>query len=144
MAVGNWKVYNKAKRNLINGTFDLDTDSLRMGLYKSTSNATDMTLTAFSQLTNVVNAAAYPGAKTPTVSVVAYNTSGAMMSTNNIIFSAVAGDITSIRFAVLYENAGAVLAWCALSTAIFSVTSGNTLTINNPTNGIFTLTGGVS
>ena len=38
MAAGTWQFTNTAKTNLLNGTFDLDTDSFKMALFLSTSN----------------------------------------------------------------------------------------------------------
>ena len=38
MAAGTWQFTNTARTNLLNGTFDLDTDSFKMALFLSTSN----------------------------------------------------------------------------------------------------------
>jgi hypothetical protein len=44
-----------------------------------------------------------------------------------------------VRYAVIYASGGNLLAWAELSTAPFTITSGNTLTITPSANGIFEL-----
>ena len=44
MAAGACTFYNIAKKYLMNGTLDLDTNSFRMSLYTSASNAATLTL----------------------------------------------------------------------------------------------------
>ncbi|MCC6359567.1 MAG: hypothetical protein IT450_12555, partial [Phycisphaerales bacterium] len=57
------------------------------------------------------------------------------------VFTASGANITSIMYAVIYVSGGKALCWSKLSTAAFSVTSGNTLTIGaNSTGGAFTIT----
>jgi hypothetical protein len=146
MAAAAWKVYNESKQKFLNGGIDLDTAAVRMALYKSTSNASTFTLSAASEVTNVVNAAGYPGAKTLTCSVVAgANASTFKFTFASVVFTATTGDMTSITYALIYVSGGAAICWSKLSTGAFSVTSGNTLTISaNATGGAFTISGGTT
>ncbi len=145
MAAAAFKVYNETKRDLINGNIDLEL-IMRMALYKSTSNASTFTLSAASELTNVVNAAGYTGTKTLTASVIAgANASTSKFPFANVIFTASGADITSLMYAVIFESGGSLVCWSKLSTAVFSITSGNTLTIAaNSTGGAFTISGGTA
>ena len=142
MAAAAWKVYNEAKVYMLNGTLDMDTGAWRMALFKSTSNASTYTLSTGASVTNVVNAAGYTGTKTLTVSVRQSTSATTIWDCADVIFTASGADITSIKFAVIYVSGGKAVAWSALSTAIFSVTSGNTLTVQIAAGGIFQLTGG--
>lgn len=146
MPASAFKVYNEAKQKMLNGGIDLDAATLRMGLFKSTSNASTFTLSAFSELTNAVNAAGYTGVKTLTASmIVGANASTYKFTFANVVYTASGADITSIMFAVIYVSGGAVITWSKLSTAAFTVTSGNTLTIAaNATGGAFTISGGTA
>lgn len=145
MAAAAFKVYNETKRDLINGNIDLEL-IMRMALYKSTSNTSTFTLSAASELTNVVNAAGYTGTKTLTASVVVgANASTYKFTFANVIFTASGADITSIMYAVIFESGGSLVCWSKLSTAVFSITNGNTLTIAaNATGGAFTISGGTA
>lgn len=150
MAAAAWKVYNEAKQKFLNGGIDLDAASLRMALFKSTSNASTFTLSARSEVTNVVNAAGYTGTKTLTASMIAgANASTYKFTFQNVIFTASGADITSIMYGLIFVSVsaggGPVVCWSKLSTAAFSVTSGNTLTIAaNATGGAFTISGGTA
>ena len=146
MAASAWKVYNETKKYLENGTIDLDTNVLKIALYKSSSNVSTFTLSAQSEFTNVVNAAGYTGAKTLGNVVV---TAGASASSikfdaSDVIFTASGADVTSIMYAAIYVSGGKALCWSKLSSSVFSVTSGNTLTVQFNSSGIWTLSGGTA
>lgn len=142
MGASAWQVYNEAKKYMVNGGIDLDTDVIKMGLYKSTSNASTFTLSAASELTNPVTGGGYTGAKTLTCSVVVGASAKQYKFTHaSVVFTASAANITSVMYGVIFVSGGEVIAWSKLSTAAFSVTSGNTLTISaNATGGVFTIT----
>jgi hypothetical protein len=53
MAAGTWTFPYGARTNLLNGTFDIDSDSWRMALYQSTTNIGTGT-TTYSGVTNEV------------------------------------------------------------------------------------------
>jgi hypothetical protein len=145
MAAAAFKVYNRAKRYLIDGTIDMDSAILRMGLFKSTSNASTFTLSTAAAVTNAVNAAGYTGVKSLTASVVSVNASTFKFTFANVIFTASGADLTSVMYAVIYQSGGKAITWSKLSSSVFTVTSGNTLTISaNATNGAFTISGGVA
>ena len=150
MAAQAWKVYNKAKEYLMDGTIDIDApNSFKMALFKGGSNAATATLTLKSQVTPEVNNSN------------GYTTHGKLMSTTTwasgrsatemrfdmlstgVFWSAHTSSITSIQFAVIYlsvsAGGGPLLAYSSLSSSIFSVSPTNRLTISPATNGIFQL-----
>jgi len=150
MAASAWVIYNTFKRYMADGTCDLDADVFRMGLYTSASNAATASLSIRSEVTNeVANGNGYAtGGKT--LAGVTWSTgasAGEMrFDATATIWSASGGNIADIRYAVLYdESTGTsagnrkLVANSALSTAQFTVTDGNTLTITPSANGIFEL-----
>ena len=147
MAAAAWKVFNESKQKLLNGGLDLDTAAVRMALYKSTSNVSTFTLSAASEVTNgVTTNLSGSGVRTLTCSVIAgANVSTFKFTFANTVFTASGGDVTSIMYALIYVSGGAAICWSKLSTAIFTCSSGNTLTIAaNATGGAFTISGGTS
>jgi hypothetical protein len=147
MAASAWKVYNRAKMRIAKNALDLDGGSLRMGLYKDGSNASNFAHSVFSQLNSVVTGGGYTGAKTLTASVVSVNASTVKFTIQNVIFTASNANISSVLYAVIYVSGGSapVVCWSKLSTAVFDVVNGNTLTIAaNATDGIFKISGGTA
>jgi hypothetical protein len=146
MAASAFKVYNESKQKFLNGGVDLDTNVMKMGLFKSTSNTSTFTLSAASELTVPVDAGGYTGAKTITTSVVAgANASTFKFTFANVVFTASSNVVTSIMYAVIYVSGGAAICWSKLSASVFTVTAGNTLTISaNGTGGAFTISGGAA
>jgi hypothetical protein len=147
MAAGAFTFYNEAKKYLMDGSIDLNTSTFRMGLYTSASNATTATLSRHDQVTNeVTEATGYSSsgkALTVTWSVGA-SASEYRFDATALIWTATGGNIANVKFAVIFiegASAGArkLLCYSQLSTAQFTVTSGNTLTVTPSANGIFEL-----
>ena len=153
MAAGKWKLYEAAKLSIANGLIDLDTDTFRIGLFLSTSNANDLTLTnAF--LADFTNQHAAANGYTQVaegagklVTGTAAQASGTVTvdETTNPVWTAAGGPITA-RFAVIFDDTHAsnqALCVCLLDTtpADVSATDGNTLTIQMNASGMFTLSG---
>lgn len=153
MAAGKWKLYDKAKQYLADGTFDLDaTSDWKMALFQSTSNANTLTNTVdvYGDLTNeVANGSGYLTGGSAITGVTWTEASGTVtFDCDNVVWTASGGTITA-RFAVIYKNATVnsvvkpLLCVCLLDTAPadVSATSGNTLTIQINASGVFTLSG---
>lgn len=140
MAAGNWTFTNTTRTNLLNGTFDLDSDTLKIALFQSTSNI-GAASTTYAGLTNeVANGNGYTtggqsviGSLSGTITVTFDVTDPAVWTASGAGFSA--------RYAVLYEVGGNVIAYCLLDNtpADVTVTAGNTLTITINASGVFTL-----
>ena len=141
MAATTWTFPNSSRTDLLNGTFDLDTDTFLCALFLSTSNI-GAASTTYAGLTNEhANANGYT---TGGISLGPLTLSGTTTVTVDdpldLIWTAAGGSITA-RFAVIYESAGRVLCYCTLDStpADVTATDGNTLTVAFNASGIFTL-----
>lgn len=148
MAAGAWTFYNAAKKHLMDGALDLDANTFRMSLYTSASNAATLTLSTISAVTSqVTEAFGYSSSGKP-LTAVTWGTGASAtemrFDSTAIVWTAAGGNISAVKFAVIWTtgaSAGArkIMCYSQLSTAQFSVTSGNTLTITPSANGIFEL-----
>lgn len=140
MAAGNWTFPNSARTDLINGTFDIDTDTWKMALFLSTSNIGSGS-TTYAGLTNEhSNANGYTtGGKSITLTLSGTTTVTVDISSDPV-WTASGGSITA-RYAVIYEVSGRVLCYCLLDStpADVTATDGNTLTVAANASGVFTL-----
>lgn len=147
-AAGAWTFYNEGKKYLMSGDVDLNTNTFRMGLYTSASNATTATLSRHDQVTNEVTEGNGYSSSGKALTGVTW-TAGASASemrfdATALIWTATGGNIANVKFAVIFiegASAGArkLLCYSQLSTAQFTITTGNTLTITPSANGIFEL-----
>lgn len=139
MAAGTWQFTDAGRTSLLDGTFDIDTDSFKMALFLSTSNI-GAASTTYAGLTNEhANANGYTtGGKALTMSL--SGTTTVTVDADDQTWTASGGAITA-RFAVIYEVGGTVLCYCLLDSAPadVSATDGNTLSVNFNASGIFTL-----
>ena len=152
MAATAWQLYNKAKQSIGNGTITLGAGVFKMVLARTASNASTFTLSTYASLTSEISATGgYATGGKNLVPATAQWTVGASaksykftMSTVGLAFTASGASLTNIRFAVLRNSTGALagklLCFCQLSSAQFTVTSPNTLTVLPAATGIFTLT----
>ena len=141
MAAGTWTFTNGGRTRLLNGTFDIDTDSYKCALFLSTSNI-GAASTTFAGVTNEHAAAnGYTAGGIATSPLTLTGTTTVTVDwTTNPVWTASGGSIVA-RFAVLYEVAGDVLCYCLLDNtpADVTATAGNTLTIDPPAGGVFSL-----
>lgn len=139
MAAGSWTLTNTGRTSLLNGTFDLDSDTFKMALFLSTSNI-GASSTTYAGLTNEhANANGYTtGGAAVTLSL--SGTTTVTADSSDATWTASGGSITA-RFAVIYEVGGNVLAYCLLDStpADVTATTGNTLTVAIHASGVFTL-----
>ena len=141
MAAGAWTVYNEAKKYLTNGTIDLDTNVLTCKLFKGSSNASTFTLSTLASVTVAVSGG-YTGNKTLGTVVVTQGASAKQIKFDaaDFIFTASGADLAAVKYAVIAVSGGKAICWSKLSTTVFTVTSGNTLTVTLNASGIFTIT----
>lgn len=140
MAAGAWLFTDEGRTKLLDGTFDLNTDTWKMALFLSASNL-GASSTTFAGLTSehaAANGYAAGGA------AITLTLSGTTTVTVDIsadpVWTASGGPIVA-RFAVIYEVAGNVLCYCLLddTPADVTATDGNTLTVAANASGVFTL-----
>jgi hypothetical protein len=149
MAATAWTFYNDAKKKIGNATIQLDAGIWKMQLHNSASNASTATLSILSEVTNEIAVAGGYADGGRTLAGVAWTTGGDPSSVKwdatDLIFTASGANLSIVKFAVIHNSVGAVtsghlLCWSRLSTSEFSVTTGNTLTVQFASAGIFTLT----
>lgn len=144
MAATAWTLYNKAKKKIGNGTIQLGVNTLKMQLHTSASNCSTATLsTAASVTSEVTNGNGYATGGATLASVVW--TTGASASQYKLdsadpVWTATGGNIANIKFALIKNSGGQALCWSRLTTAQFTLSQNNTLTVQLNAAGIFTLT----
>jgi hypothetical protein len=155
MAATAWQLYNTAKRYIGNGTIQLGAGNFKMALFRTSSNASTFTLSTFASLTAQISATGgYVSGGKALVPATGQWTTGASAkqmkftySTVGLTFTASGASLTNIRYAVITYGASANVAsarklvcFCQLSSAQFTLTSPNTLTVLPAATGVFTLT----
>lgn len=142
MSAGTWTFTNTARTKILNGQFDIDSDSYKCALFQSTSNLTAASTTYAGVTNEVANSHGYTTGGIAVAFTLAGSTSVTASFTTNPSWNASGGDIVA-RFAAIYEVSGDVLAFCLLDNTPADVTtaSGNSLTIDSDgtPNPVFTL-----
>jgi len=139
-AAGAWVFTNGGRTSLLDGTFDIDTDTWKMALFLSTSNI-GAASTTYAAVTNEhANANGYTTGGISIALTLAGTTTVTVDITTDPVWTAAGGSIVA-RFAVIYEVGGNVLCYCLLDAtpADVTVTTGNTLTVAAHASGVFTL-----
>lgn len=140
MAAGAWVFTNAGRTKLLDGTFNVESDSYKMALFLSTSDI-GAGSTDYASVTNEhANANGYTaGGIAVALSLTGTTTVKADIDTDPV-WTANGGSIVA-RFAVIYEVGGDVLCYCLLDStpADVTVTDGNTLSVAAHANGVFTL-----
>ncbi|PVB19727.1 hypothetical protein [Mycobacteroides abscessus] len=132
MTAGNWTFTNGGRTRLLNGTFDIDSDTFRVALVTSTSNIGPSTTTWAGVTNEVANGNGYTTGGIAVTLVLSGTTSVTASFSSNPTWTASGGSITA-RWAVLYELGGDVLCYVLLDNTPADVvtTNGNSLTIDS-------------
>jgi len=140
MAAGNWTFPNGARTRLLNGTFDIDSDTWKMALFTSSSNIGSGTTTYAGVTNEVANGNGYTTGGASITLTLSGTTTVTVDVASDPVWTASGGSIVA-RFAAIYEVSGDVLCYCLLddTPADVTVTDGNTLTIAVSSSGVFTL-----
>jgi hypothetical protein len=147
MAAGAWVVYNEAKLALGKKLMNLSaTDSIKMALFLSTSNAGSAALATaqYATLTNqVAGSYGYTAGGVACAQTFSNAAGTETFDVADASWTASGGSITA-RFAVLYDDTAAnkdLIAYCLLDSAPadVTVTDGNTLSIQINPLGVFTI-----
>jgi len=136
MAAGPWVIYNEFKAAYGLKLLNLNTDSMKVALFLSTSNAgnTSLTTARYATLTNqAANANGYTTGGVVCAPTYSQTGGTATFDIADAAWTASGGSITA-RFAVLYDDTAAnkdLICYCLLDStpADVTVTTGNTLTI---------------
>ncbi len=156
MAASAWTVFNTFRRDIGNGTLDLDTTNFDLHLFTSAASANvmnDLLSTLGSMSNEVANGNGYliSGRIMVETWTIGDSVGQYRWDMSDIIWTATGGTIPNIRYAVIVgrtqdsgKNASnAVMMRAALTTTQFTLQQGSTLTVSTPANdGIFELSGG--
>ena len=140
MAAGTWTFTNTGRTSLIDGTFDIDSDTWKMALFLSTSNL-GAASTTFAGVTNEHAAAnGYSAGGIAVTLTLAGTTTVTVDISSDPVWTASGGSIIA-RFAAIYEVSGNILCYVLLddTPADVTATDGNTLTVAANASGVFTL-----
>ncbi len=146
MAEQAWRIFNSAKEDLMNGGIVILTDTFNITLHTSAAALTTALLDTITSLgsvgSEVASTSGYSTSGTALHSVTW--TSGASSSelrfdAADIVVTALGSTIANIKFAVISNATGELLAYSRLSTLEYDVTAGNTHTITIAAGGIFEL-----
>jgi len=140
MAAGNWTFTNAGRTSILDGTFDINSDTWKMALFTSSSNLGSGTTTYAGVTNEVSNANGYTTGGETIALTLAGTTTVTVDITTDPVWTASGAGITA-RFAAIYEVGGNVLVYCLLDSAPadVTVTAGNTLTVAANASGVFTL-----
>ncbi len=140
MAAGSWTFTNEGRTKLLNGSFDIDSDTWKMALFLSSSNL-GASSTTYAGLTNEhANGNGYTTGGASITLTLSGTTTVTVDIATDPVWTASGGSITA-RYAVIYEVGGNILCYCLLDStpADVTATDGNTLTVAAHSSGVFTL-----
>lgn len=140
MAAGNWTFPNGARTSLLDGTFDIDSDSWKMGLVTSSSNIGASSTTWAGVTNEVANGNGYTAGGAAITLTLSGTTTVTVDISSDPSWS-VTGSGVTFRWAVIYEVSGNVLCYALGDSAPADVTqiAGQTLTVAANASGVFTL-----
>ena len=148
MAAQAWKLYTKAIKKIGNGTIDLP-GAVRIALVGSGSNFATATISLFGSITDQVTSGNGYSTSGKTLASEAWTVSGTAVKFDvaDPIFTASGGAIASIKAAVLFMSGAAAgschaLAYASLTSTQFTLASGNTLTLQMNSAGVFVAANG--
>jgi hypothetical protein len=133
MAAGAWTVYNLAKKKIGNATLSLASTAFRVSLFTSASSgAGNSARGVISSIDDEVTSGN------------GYSSSGKAMTGEVVVWTASGGSIANIKYAVIWlsgASAGGrhLLCYSQLTSSQFTLSSGNTLTLQMNASGVLTL-----
>lgn len=140
MAAGAWVFTNGGRTSLLNGTFDIDTDTYKTALFLSTTDLGASSTTYAGVSNEHANGNGYTTGGIATTLTLSGTTTVTVDISSDPVWTASGGSIVA-RFGAIYEVSGNILVYCLLDDAPANVTAttGNTLTLAASASGVFTL-----
>ena len=144
MAATAWTLHDLTIERIGDNTVDLDNHTFRMALFRANSNAATQSVNNFSQLTNqTANGNGYTSGGQNLAGVTWSSSSGvATFDSNDVTWNASGGSIIA-QFAVIYNDTDTnktVIAHSTLDPNELNITSGNFITVQMNSAGIFVAT----
>lgn len=126
------RLTNSARTKILNGQFDIDSDTYKCALVTSSSNISTSSTTWAGVTNEHSNANGYTTGGITVAFTLSGTTSVTASFTSNPVWTASGGSITA-RWAVIYEVGGDVFAFVLLDStpADVTATTGNTLTVDS-------------
>ena len=146
MAASAWTIFDRAKHYIGMGTINLSAGNFRLTLHRTSASANLVgDITTFTSVGSECVGGGYSDFALAGVSWGSGASAGQQKwDCTDPIITASASTLSAVRYAVIRKsvsaNGGPLLCYAALSVSEFDVSTGNTLTIQMNTNGIFTLT----
>lgn len=140
MAAGTWAFTNGGRTKLLDGTFDIDSDTWKMALDLSTSNLGAASTTHAAVTNEHAAANGYSAGGIAVTLTLSGTTTVTVDISVDPVWTASGGSIIA-KFAEIYEVSGNVLVYATLDSggADVTATDGNTLTVAANASGVFTL-----
>ena len=153
MAAQAWKIFAAAKKKIGNGSLTLHTGVFKMSLHRNSASGTITslsTISIFSSIVGEISAVGGYAAGGRAVPAAIWTLGASALqykfsyTTGGLVFTASGATLANIRYALIRKSSGSTtsgfpLCYCSLSSANFSITSPNTLTILPASQGVFTL-----
>ena len=146
MATSAFRLYNEAKKYLLTADLDLNSTAMRIGLFNG--GVSSYTLSTWASLITAGNPVSGGGyaAKSLTGLAVTAGASAKVIKfdASDKVWTASGGNFVSVGYLAVGISGGKALGWVQLTTTPFTLSDGNTLTIQWNASGLFTLSGGVT
>ena len=139
MAAGAWTFTNGGRTSLLDGTFDIDSDTWKMALFLSNSDL-GAASTTYPATNEHANGNGYTTGGIATALSLTGTTTVKVDIDTDPVWTANGGSITA-KWAAIYEVSGNIVCYCLLESggADVTATDGNTLTVAAHASGVFTL-----
>lgn len=141
-AAGAWTATATTRTQILNGTFNWNSGSFKVGLFTSASNLTSSSTSYAAVTSEVANANGYTTGGVPVTFVISGTTTVSVSFNQNPAWAASGGSIVA-RFAAIYAVGGNIAFFCLLDAtpADVTVTANNVLVVDSDgsPNAIFTL-----
>lgn len=148
MAAQAWKIYNLGKKKIGNATLNLASTAFRITLHTSAGNAATLSLGTYQSLTNeVAEGNGYSSSGKALASeawTVGTSAKQYKFDCDDPVWTGTGGTIPNIKFAVIWLSAASangrhLLCTASLTSSQFTLSQGNTLTLQMNSAGVFTM-----
>lgn len=133
MGSGPWRIYDSARRYLMTGDIDLNSDTFYVSLYHGSGNAADLTLQKIINVTGEVSTGfGYTAGGHPLTNVtwdIGASPSEMRFKADPAVWNAVGGNIVNVQYVVLWV---ATKQWLVAVAAVEENGSGITIADGNP------------
>ena len=143
MAATAWSFYNSFREKLGEGDFDLSGTGVNffMALHTSAASANATNATFIANEVAAANGYATGGLSVSGRTWAAGASAGVFrFDSTAVVWTATGGDISNVKFAIIYQSGGKLVCFSKLTTSQFTLSEDNTLTVTPSANGVFELT----